>query len=80
MYIGQFPADIRSAGWEFIAYLRNDKTLDQQVDDFLLEAKEGYLTRCYGPELIVMLEKLEARIKVTRPMFPRIMELINERN
>jgi hypothetical protein len=61
-------------------YLRNDKAFDRQVDEFLLSAKEKDQIWCYGPEVGVMLKKLEERIKVARPMCEHILNLFRESN
>jgi uncharacterized protein involved in exopolysaccharide biosynthesis len=69
---------IQGAIWKFIALLRNDEALDRQIDEFLLSAKEEDQTRCYGPELGVMLKKLDRRVEVARSMVVEISRLVIE--
>ncbi|KAF2826995.1 hypothetical protein CC86DRAFT_382036 [Ophiobolus disseminans] len=58
LVLGQFPGHLRGhlrpAVQEFVAFLRNDRVLDEQVDKSLLDAKdakEDDIKGCYGPEI-----------------------------
>jgi len=61
LIIGSYPQELQAKIQEYVAYLRSDQTLDEQVDEFLLDAKKEDLKGCYGPEVGIMLEKLDQR-------------------
>jgi hypothetical protein len=59
--IGRFCLADQPIVWELINWFRNDRELDEEVDEFLQDARLEDLQRCYQPKVGVMLTKLHER-------------------